>query len=319
MLSGKTIAVVVPCHNEETQIGGVIETMPEYVDAIIVVDDASPDTTSAVTQGYADNDKRVVLITQEVNQGVGAAIVTGYRKSLEMNMGVIAVMAGDGQMPPDELAGICQPVIDGKADYTKANRLASGEAWDLIPRKRYLGNAMLTFLTKIASGYYHVTDSQTGYTAISHSMLSKMQLDKMYPRYGYPNDMLVKLNVLRARVIDIPSHPVYNVGEQSGLKINKVLFTMSFLLFKLFWWRLATLYIVRDFHPLVLFYTLGFFLMNLGLVAGIVIGVLAFAIDLDISAATAVLVSLAFQAGLLLTLFGMLFDFEHNKSLNSGL
>ncbi len=315
MRGGKRIGVVVPAFKEETQITTVVETMPDFVDDIIVVDDCSPDDTAKVTRALQADHPTLRLIVHEENQGVGAAITTGYLDAIERGCEVIAVMAGDGQMPPDELSGICDPVISGEAEYAKANRLIAGEAWELIPRKRYLGNAVLSFLTKVASGYYNVVDSQTGYTAISAEALKAIDLKAMYPRYGYPNDMLVRLNVARARVRDVPSRPVYGVGEQSKLKVRKVLFTMSWLLLRRFWWRMGSLYIIRDFHPLVLFYTLGAFLAFWGLVLGLVVTGIWIAGG-EVTGATAVLVSLLLQSGLLLTLFGMLFDFQHNRHLN---
>ena len=161
-------------------------------------------------------DPRVELVPRERNGGVGAAIVTGYERALEEGLDVVCVMAADNQMDPADLLTLVEPVARGEVDYAKANRLVSGEAWKLIPRTRYLGNAILSLLTKIASGYWHVADSQTGYTAISRAMLAQLDLDRVYPGYGFPNDMLVHLNVWNARVRDFPSRPVYGVGEQSG-------------------------------------------------------------------------------------------------------
>ncbi len=318
MFEGSSIAVVVPCYKEETQIRGVIETMPAFVDRIIVVDDRSPDRTVEVVRDCmrAEGGERVELLIHEENRGVGAGIATGYKRALELGMDVAVVMAGDGQMPPDELPDIVRPVTSGQADYSKANRLVGDSAWETIPRKRFLGNAMLSLLTKVASGYYQVADSQTGYTAITAGMLRRLDLDAMYPRYGYPNDMLVRLNVLRARVVDVASVPVYDVGEVSGLKIRRVLFTMSWLLLKRFVWRLWKLYVVRDFHPLVMFYVLGMVLFGVGFVSAATLAILAIG-DGVISGASAVAASILLQSGLLLTLFGMLFDFEHNRPLVS--
>ncbi|MCW2949682.1 MAG: glycosyl transferase family 2, partial [Thermoleophilia bacterium] len=181
---------------------------------------------------------------------------------------------------------------------------------------RFIGNAILSLLTKIASGYYQVADSQTGYTAITAAMLRRVDLDAMYPRYGYPNDMLVRLNVLRARVVDVASVPVYDVGEVSGIKIRRVLFTMSWLLLKRFFWRLWKLYVVRDFHPLVMFYILGICALVTGALSSAALVVISIG-DQTISGSTAVGASILLQSGLLLTLFGMLFDFEHNRPLVS--
>src|SRR5207249_2005783 len=172
------------------------------------------------------------------------------------------VMAADNQMDPDDLAALVGPVARGEVDYAKANRLFTGQAWQLIPKHRYLGNAVLSLLTKIASGYWHVADSQSGYTAIAFETLD---LDRIYPRYGFPNDMLVHLNVWNARVRDFPSRPVYGVGERSGMRLPLVVPAISWLLLKGFFWRLREKYVIRDFHPLVFFYLLGLLMSALGL------------------------------------------------------
>ncbi len=150
-------------------------------------------------------DPRVELVPRERNGGVGAAIVTGYQRALEEGLDVVCVMAADNQMDPTDLLTLVEPVARGEVDYAKANRLVSGEAWKLIPRTRYLGNAILSLLTKVASGYWHVADSQTGYTAISRGCSTQLDLDNVYSGYGFPNDMLVHLNVWNARVRDFPS------------------------------------------------------------------------------------------------------------------
>src|SRR2546425_5341104 len=199
-------------------------------------------------------------------------------------------------MEPAELEMFCGPVARGELDYAKANRLVSGQAWQLIPRYRYLGNAALSMLTKIASGYWHVADSQSGYTAISLPMLDVLDLDRIYRGYGMPNDMLVHMNVWNARVRDFPSRPIYGVGEQSGIKIRRVVPRISWLLLKGFLWRLREKYVIRDFHPLVFFYVLGFAMTVAGLVLGIVETALRIAGN-AVSVATVVLVALLLIAG----------------------
>ena len=156
------------------------------------------------------------MIRHDQNQGVGAAIVSGYKAAVADGADVACVMAGDGQMDPVDLEHLAGAVARDEVDYAKANRLFTGEAWKLIPRSRYLGNAVLSLLTKIASGYWHIADSQSGYTAVSRTLLEELDLDRLYPRYGFPNDMLVQLNVWNARVRDFPSRPIYGVGERSG-------------------------------------------------------------------------------------------------------
>jgi len=264
MLENKRIGVVVPAYNEEKLIGRVIETMPDFVDRIYVVDDYSSDATSErarTYQGQKSVNGRLELIRHATNKGVGAAIITGYNKAAEEGMDAVAVMAGDAQMDPTELERVVIPVVRGKAEYVKGNRLFTGEAWKIIPRYRYLGNSFLSLMTKIASGYWHVADSQTGYTAISSETIRKLDLKRLYRRYGYPNHLLTMLNVYDCRVIDVPIRPIYNIGEKSGIRLRKVIPRMSWLLLKCFLWRMKEKYIIRDFHPLIFFYALAFLLL----------------------------------------------------------
>jgi glycosyltransferase involved in cell wall biosynthesis len=254
------------------------------------------------------------VIGREQNGGVGAAILTGYRRALEERIDVTCVMAADNQMPAEDLATLVRPVALGEVDYAKANRLLSGEAWKVIPRSRYLGNAVLSLLTKIASGYWHVADSQSGFTAISLPMLEQLDLDGVYARYGFPNDMLVHLNVWNARVRDVPSRPVYGVGEKSGIRLRRVVPAISLLLFKGFWWRLWQKYVIRDFHPLVFFYVFGVVMSVTGFALGVAEVVLRI-LGNPIPAATIVLVALLLIFGSQFTLFAMWFDMESNKEL----
>jgi glycosyltransferase involved in cell wall biosynthesis len=317
VFKGCRVGVVVPAYNEERQIESVLATMPDFVDRIFVVDDCSADKTSQVTKHWARARRlgqRVEVIRHQSRSGVGKAITTGYKAALENGMEVIAVMAGDGQMDPDELPLILEPVADGKADYSKGNRLTSGVAWQKTPRVRYLGNAFLSLLTKIASGYWHVDDTQSGYTAISADALRAIDLDHIYPSYGYPNDMLVRLNIRNFRVADVHITPRYGIGERSSMKVWKVVPTISWLLFRGFFYRMFEKYVIRDFHPLVFFYALGFLLTLIGFILGLV-ETIAKITHGDIAIATVVLVALLSISGLQLLLFAMWFDMEYNKDL----
>jgi len=311
MFEGKRVAVVVPAYDEERLVVETLRGIPELVDRVYVIDDGSRDGTAAAA---AIGDPRVEVISHERNSGVGAAIVTGYRRALEEGIDVTCVMAADNQMDAAELSGLVGPVARGDVEYAKANRLVSGEAWKVIPRTRYLGNAVLSLLTKIASGYWHVADSQAGYTAISRDALSALDLDELYPRYGFPNDMLVHLNVQNARVRDVPSRPIYGVGEQSGIRLRSVIPRISWLLLKGFWWRMGHKYVIRDFHPLVFFYAFGVLMTLAGFLLGLIEVVLRIAGN-EITTPTIVLVAVLFIAGLQMTLFAMWFDMEANKEL----
>jgi glycosyltransferase involved in cell wall biosynthesis len=311
MIDGKTVAVVVPALDEEVLVGATVGAIPPFVDRIYVVDDASRDATG---ERAREADARVEVVRHDVNRGVGAAIVTGYGRAIADGIDVTAVMAADGQMDPEDLENLVRPVAAGEVDYAKANRLFTGQAFKLIPKTRYFGNAILSFLTKIASGYWHVADSQSGYTAVNLETLQMLDLERLYPRYGFPNDMLVHLNVWNRRVRDYPSRPIYGVGEQSGIRLRRVVPRISWLLFKGFFWRLGQKYVIRDFHPLVLFWALGIVLFATGLGLGIAETVLRI-LGNDITAATVVLVAVLLISGLQLLLWAMWFDMESNKDL----
>jgi glycosyltransferase involved in cell wall biosynthesis len=309
MLHGKKVAVVVPCYNEETQIGMVIESMPAFVDRIVIVNDKSKDRTAEVVLDYiakdtspkveilpfpnkvvpnryneADqvvekmnmeeikyytkqeianknpNTDRIILINHLENGGVGAGISSGYKWCKDHEIECVAVMAGDGQMDPNELEDICTPVILEDIDYVKGNRLRHPSAKFVIPKVRFFGNSVLSMLTKIASGYWKISDTQTGYTAISLRALNAIKIYEIYKSYGMPNDLLVKLNIAGCTLKEITIKPVYRVGEQSKMKVGRVIRRVSWLLLKLFFHRLWTKYFFRDFHPLFLLYNLSFVL-----------------------------------------------------------
>ena len=312
MFEGKRVGVVVPAYDEEALIAATIGGIPPLVDRIIVVNDGSSDATTERAQEAGD--PRVEVLTHERRSGVGAATLTGYRRALAEGLDVVVVMNGDNQMDPDDLPTLVEPVARGELDYAKANRLASGQAWQLIPKTRFFGNAILSLLTKIASGYWHVADSQSGYTVVSREMLEQLDLDRVYTSYGFPNDMLVHLNVWNARVRDFPSRPIYGVGERSNMRYRHVVPRIAWLLVRGFFWRLWEKYVKRDFHPLVFFYVMGF----IATVAGVGLGLVVVGFRIaghSIPIATVVLVALLVISGLQFTLFAMWFDMESNKDL----
>jgi glycosyltransferase involved in cell wall biosynthesis len=310
----KKIAVVVPAYNEEKLIGQTLSSIPEFVDKIIVVDDRSTDKTSEVVKRMATHDMRITLSEHEVNQGVGGAIVTGYKIARDLKIDITVVMAGDAQMDPRDLPQIIEPVANGSAIYSKGNRLFYGDAWTMIPHYRYLGNSFLSLMTKIASGYWHIADSQSGYTAISLLGLQRLNLDGIYKRYGMPNDILIKLNQYDFAVKDVHIRPVYNVGEKSGIKLIKVIPRISWILFKGFWQRLFFKYVIKDFHPLVFFYVLSVVLLGGSVFLAIrLFYILAVTGNVpDINAMALVFTSIS---GLQTLFFGMWFDMEYNKNL----
>jgi len=314
MYKDKKICVLVPAYNEALQIGRVIETMPAYIDQILIVDDKSQDDTVAVIQGYQKKYNNITLLEHDLNKGVGGAMATGYNFLKDKDFDVVVRMDGDGQMAPDDLPAILDPVVDGQTDYSKGNRLFTGEAYQKIPKIRYFGNAFLSLFTKIASGYWHVADSQSGYTAINKKALQMIDWDEMYKWYGQPNDVLVRLNVHNFRVKDVPVQPVYNIGEKSGIKYKKVIFTIGWLLIKLFLWRMKEKYIIRDFHPLVFFYFLGGIFSIITVLLFIRLFVVWY-LTSHIPPINALSAMFSFMSASLFTLFGMWFDMEANKDL----
>lgn len=317
MFKEHRVSVVIPAHNEELLIESVVNGLPPYVDHAIVVDDASEDRTADKLAALKVlHGERLIVIRHPENRGVGAAIVTGYEAALRISAEkhLVAVMAGDAQMDPADLPRLLTPCALGQVDYAKGNRLFTGEAWKLIPRTRYFGNAVLSLLTKIASGYWHVADSQTGYTVVTAEALAMLQLRRLYPRYGFPNHLLVELNNYDFRVRDVPIKPVYNVGEVSGIRLHKVIPTISWLLFRSYFWRMKEKYIIRDFHPLIFFLAFGLALAALGTGLGLYLIYARITIG-PVAPVGAVFAALSVIIGVQSLLFALWMDMERNRDL----
>jgi glycosyltransferase involved in cell wall biosynthesis len=215
MFGGKRVAVVVPAFNEARLIGRAVAQVPEFVDQILVVDDASTDGTLAALNG-ASRRRGVECIRHQTNRGVGGAIVSGYRRALGDGADLIVVMAGDAQMDPGDLPALLEPLAQGRADYAKGDRLSWPGAFRLMPLFRFVGNHVLSWLTRFSSGYRTVRDSQCGYTALNRSILQRLDLDRLYTRYGFPNDILAHLHSAGARLAQVPVRPIYG-EEVSGI------------------------------------------------------------------------------------------------------
>ncbi len=262
-----------------------------------------------------DLDNRLVLISEK-NNGVGTAIAIGYKWCRSHHIDCTAVMAGDGQMDPAELMSIVQPICENNVDYVKGNRLSHPAAKLIVPQIRYFGNNVLSLLTKIASGYWKVSDTQTGYTAISLSALEKIELYDIYHSYGCPNDILVKLNIANCTIREVPIKPVYAVGEKSKMRILKVVPRISGLLLRDFFRRLWIKYFINSFHPLFLFYFIGIILVliNIPFLIDIIINVLIRqgTVQTGVYMAFVLLAISSFQC----IGFGMWMDMQDNESLN---
>jgi len=227
MYRGHFIQVVIPARDEAILLPRTLRELPAFVDRVVVVDDASTDETTAAAE--ATRRDGLVVIRHPANLGVGGAIVTGYRDALTMNADIAVVVGADAQMDPSEMHRLLDPIVDGQADYVKGDRMGHPEVRRRMPRVRYLGNLALTWMTRWSSGYRQLRDAQCGYTAISHTILEKLPLGDLYPRYGFPNDLLAKLGEVDARVLDRPVTPIYG-EERSGIRIFRVIGPIALLL-----------------------------------------------------------------------------------------
>jgi len=309
-----SIAVVVPAYNEELLIADTLSSIPSFVDRIYAVNDASKDKTQEIIEAISRKDPRVVPIRHGKNLGVGAAITSGYKQALTDGMSITVVMAGDNQMDPDLIGSFIDPIIANKTDYTKGNRLLSPEYRKGMSRWRFFGNTVLTFMTKFSSGYWKLMDPQNGYTAISRGALERLNLDLIYPRYGYCNDLLVKLNVFGFRVMDVEMPARYG-RETSKIRYGSYIGKVSWLLFRDFFYRLRMKYIVLSFHPLVIFYLFGMAMTIAGLAAGVYTAYFVL-VERGPLFIRGVLSLLIFALGVQFLSFALMFDIQDSRDIS---
>mgnify|MGYP006287770869 CR=1 FL=1 len=268
MYRDHTVAAVVPAYNESGFVGSVVEGLPDFLDRAYVVDDGSTDDTwEEITRHAAErNDSHdgtfeelVVPIRHDHNRGVGGAIKTGYQRAREEAIDVTVVLGGDDQMDPRQLTRYIDPIVDGEAGYAKGNRFARPEDRAAMPRFRLFGNVVLSYLTKVASGYWGSMDSQNGYTAISLDALERTDIEGMYEYYGYCNDLLVRLNVASVTVADVPrsSEYAYSEGWKSHIDYREYVPRVSLMLARSFRWRLTEKYVLEDYNPIATLYGVG--------------------------------------------------------------
>jgi len=228
MFADLRVAVVVPAFNEELKVARTVRDVPAFVDHVLVVDDASHDRT--FLEASRLRRRGLEVLQHPRNRGVGAAIATGYRRALELGVDAAAVMAGDGQMHPADLPALLRPIVEGAADYVKGNRFARGDVWRVMPPARLVGNIALSLATKVTSGYWDLFDSQCGYTVASRRALTVIDAAGLFPRYGYPNDLLARLHAAGLRACDVPVRAVYGPNWRSGIRLSTVVYPMSFVL-----------------------------------------------------------------------------------------
>lgn len=265
MYKGKRITVVIPAYNVAPHILQVLKTIPDFVDQTIVVDDCGSDGTTRILAQVID--PRVSVITHEINQGVGGAMVTGFKRALKYGTDIVVKMDGDGQMDPSFLSNLLDPIIENGYAYAKGNRFLDNSRLKQMPTLRLIGNYGLTFLTKLASGYWHVFDPQNGYLAIKAEALKLVDLDHLAKRYFFENDMLVHLNIFGFPVKDVPIPARYG-DERSSMSLSEVLITFPVYLWGRFWYRIYQKDVLRDFSPVALFWFVGLSLFTWGFLFG---------------------------------------------------
>ena len=307
MYKEKTIVTVVPAHNEARHIAQVIATTPDFVDHVIVVDDCSQDGTSEAA--LACGDSRLITLTTPSNQGVGGAVILGYRKSMELGGDIVVKMDGDGQMLPEYLSTLLDPIIDHGYGYAKGNRFLASNSVEQMPRRRLLGNIVLTFLTKLASGYWHIFDPQNGYTAIKADVLRSLDLDTVHKRFFFENDILVNLNFRNVRVKDVPIPARYG-EEVSDISLFRIGFTFPILLLRRYFRRIYQKYVLRDFSPIALFLFLGAALFSWGILFGFYIWIKSYITQHPTSTGTIMLALLPLILGFQLLLQAFVMDIQ---------
>ena len=314
MYKGASVAAVVPAYCEERHVGTVIQTMPDFVDHIVVVDDASPDGTAAAARAVGD--RRVHVIRHDTNGGVGAAILTGHDEAHRLGADINVVMAGDAQMDPAFLPDLLDPLIEDGYGFAKANRFFSMQSFRGMPRYRIWGNVVLSFLTKLASGYWHIFDPQNGYTAIRRDVLERLPGDRIARRYSFENDLLIHLNILRVPAIDVPIPARYG-AESSSMSLRRVIPELSNLLFRGFWKRFFFKYVLWSFSPIALFLFAGILFTTFGLAVGIFDIVNSIGPP-EASAGSVLLAVAPFLIGVQMLMYALLLDIQESPDRPGG-
>lgn len=307
-LADHKICVVIPMYRVEPYIQGVIESVPDWVWRIITVDDASPDCSAEKV--LALNDPRVILVRHEQNQGVGGAVLTGFTKAAELGAQAAVKMDGDGQMSPDFLEDIVQPLLERCADYTKGNRFFHLDDLIRMPPVRRYGNLGLSFLTKLASGYWNVFDPTNGYLAIDLATFRALNQKRIHRRYFFETSMLIELNLARAVVQDVPMPAIYN-GETSSLSVRRSLFEFAYYLLRGFIRRIWLQYFVLDFSLGSLFLVIGLFMGLFGTAWGLYFWDKSIRTGVPASTGTVMIAVLPVILGFQLLLQALAFDIQN--------
>jgi len=305
------IAVIIPAFRAEQHILDVLSAIPSFISSIVVINDCSPDHTSQLVESCAD--PRVTLISHKTNQGVGASVLTGYAKAVDLGATIIVKMDSDNQMDPSYLVPLIAPILTHQADYTKGNRFLHTDELRSMPILRRIGNAGLSFLTKAASGYWNIFDPTNGYTAIHSSVIPLLNNSKIHRRYFFESSMLIELNMIRAVIQDVEIPAKYN-DETSSLSEWKALFEFPPRLLAGFLRRLKIQYFVRDFGIFSILLVLGLGFSLFGLLFGLYHWYLSFLTATPASTGTVMVAVLPLILGSQLLIQAMIVDMQNTPS-----
>ena len=310
MINKKRITVVIPAYNESKHIKNVIDSIPSFIDKIFVVNDASTDNTANVVKSIKK--KNLELISLKQNSGVGGATKAGLKAALKIKSDVIIKMDGDGQMNPNYLPLLIDNIIKHGYDYAKGNRFYSLKSFDGMPTFRFFGNIILSLCTKIASGYWDIIDPQNGYIAIKTDMLKEINFKNLYNDFFFENSLLIELNILNAKVKDVPIPANYG-NEKSKLKILNIIFPFIYNLTKSFFRRILIKYFLRGIHPIFLFLFFGFLLFSFGLIFGIIHYIISVTTQIPATTGTVMFSVLPLMMGFELILWAIVLDIQNIK------
>ena len=312
-LAQNRICVVIPAYRVKSHLLGVVNSIGPEVTNIIVVDDACPEKSGEYLALHT-TDPRVEIIFHKVNLGVGGAVKTGYVRALELKSTAVVKIDGDGQMDPSKIHEIILPILEGTADYTKGNRFFDVEAIQQMPKLRIFGNLVLSFLTKLSSGYWNNFDPNNGFTAVSNKILSRIPLSKIDNGYFFESDMLFRLNLVGARVTDV-NIPARYKNEKSNLKVRKVLFEFPIKHLRNIIKRIIYTYYLRDFNIASIELPLGLALTGFGTILGLVSWIRNLTSGNPTATGTSILVAMSVLAGLQFVLAFISYDTNSsNKS-----
>ena len=308
MFKETNICVVIPAYNATQSITTVISTLPEWVDQIVVVNDCSKDDTLLTLQRI--NDPRLTVVNHEKNRGVGGAMKSGYAKGLDGVADIFVKVDSDGQMDPNQIHRLLDPIIAKKANYTKGNRFLHTKQLKAMPALRRIGNFAMSFLSKVATGFWNIFDPTNGFTAISRQALELIDLDRLDEKYYFETSLLEALYLVRAPIKDISMHAIYK-GEKSYLSESKVLFQFPIKMIATFFNRIHLTYFMQDFNAVSIFLVVGSVSLLFGFIWGVVQWRISSLANTPASTGTVMLAVLPIFLGIQLLLEAIVLDIQN--------